>query len=85
MHKNRFVMKTVEVFLVDDNNEVIQDYKYNVLKMVKDNHNYSTMLVLDHDGDVAFVRAKKDYSVDPFRYVVSRKFLLPFLIDDEEE
>ena len=78
-------MKTVEVFLVDDNNEVIQDHKYNVIKMLKDTHDFSTMLVADYDGDVAFVRASKDYSVDPFRYVVRRKFLIPFLIDDEEE
>lgn len=78
-------MKTVEVFVVDDKNEVVQDTKYNVIKMIKDTKDLSTMLVFDMDGDISLIRAFKDYSVTPFRYIVRRKILIPFWFREEDE
>lgn len=70
-------MNKVKVFVIDEHNEVVQDNEYNVIKMIKDNVDLSTMLVFDNDGNIAIIRAAKDYSVKPFRYIVRRKLLMP--------
>lgn len=78
-------MKTVKVFLVDESDKVIQEHEYTVVKTIKDTHDFSTMFVAGYDGDFAVIRASKDYSVNPFRYVVRRKILIPFFMDQGED
>ena len=78
-------MKTVEVFVVDDSNEIIQDNSYNVIKVIKDTSTTTTMLVFYNAGDISVVKAMKGYSTDPFRYIVRHKFLIPMLFDDEDD
>lgn len=78
-------MKTIDVFVVDEDNQVVQDNKYNVVKVIKDSYNALTFLGFDFDGDFAIVKAAKDYSVNPFRYIVRRKVLIPFWFQDEED
>ena len=78
-------MRTINVFVVDDKNEVIQDNKYTLIKMLKDTEKLSSMLVIDADGDISLIRAAKDYSVNPFRYTVRRKILIPCWFKDEDE
>lgn len=84
MRKNRCQMNKVTVFVIDEHDEVVQDNEYNVIKMIKDNVNLSTMLVFDNNGDIAIVRAEKDYSVSPFRYIVRRKLLIPMWVPEED-
>lgn len=77
-------MKTVKVYVVDDNNKVIQDNLFNLVKTIKETNELSVMLVADNAGDIAIVRAMKDYSVTPYRLIVKNKLLFPFLSEDED-
>ena len=78
-------MKKIKVFLVDDHDEVIQDHEYNVIKIIKDTGDFTTALVADYDGDFAVVKAMKDHSVNPYRYIVRRKLLIPILSNSDDE
>lgn len=78
-------MKTIKVFVVDEHNEVVEDNSYKLIKMINDSIDISTMFVVDLDGDFSLIKAFKDYSVDPFRYIVRRKMLIPFWFEDKEE
>ena len=85
MRKNRWHMNKVKVFVIDEHDKVVQDNEYNVIKMIKDNVDLSTMLVFDNNGDIAIIRAAKDYSVKPFRYIVRRKILMPVWFSEEDD